>query len=295
MITSSGIFERVGHWHDEEWFALLYESMTGAAIDGLSMPTFPPAEVQIAMHGHANEVSVREAILFYQEVVRHARAAGRRISPEHTLLDFGTGWGRMLRPFMRDIPGSNIYACEPDSERVVLARQCNPYVNFIQSSYSPPLGLRSSTIDLIAAWSVFSHLSESAANEWILELTRILTPGGLMFITTQGTGFFDFCERLHAEKKQEGSLSHPWHETLVAQFPDPAEARRRYDSGEFVWKGWQGQQYGEAAISLNYVRSHWLRDLELVVFVDDSARLPQALIVLQRRDLSRSAAASPGD
>jgi hypothetical protein len=88
-------------WHLGEWFALLYESTSGAMADGLPMPSIPPTEVQTAINGHANEVSVREAILFYEEVVHYTRAAGRRISSEQSLLDFGTGWGRMLRPFMR--------------------------------------------------------------------------------------------------------------------------------------------------------------------------------------------------
>ncbi len=281
-MSSDGIFAQVKDWRDDEWFALLDESTSGASVGGLPMPTFPPADVQTAIHGTANEMSLPEAILLYGEVIRYADVAGRPVSSERTLLDFGTGWGRMLRPFMKDIPGSKIYGCEPNPERVVLARQCNPYVNFVQSDYLPPLQLRTASIDFVIAYSVFSHLNELATNAWIVEFTRILTSGGVMFVTTQGTAFFAFCERLHVEKQGLGVLPHPWQEALVRRFPDPAEARRRYERGEYVWAGEPANQYGEAAIPAEYVREHWLGDLELIAFVDDRRRLPQTLIVLRK-------------
>jgi hypothetical protein len=50
---------------------------------------------------------------------------------------------------------------------------------------SPPLALGEQSIDFVVAWSIFSHYSEAAYRAWLIELNRILRPGGYAFITFQ--------------------------------------------------------------------------------------------------------------
>jgi SAM-dependent methyltransferase len=258
------------------------------------MPTFPPEEMQRLIHGHAGVHSIR-AFKFYVEIRNYALFCERPLAAFRTLMDFGCGWGRILRPFMKDLPGSQLFGCEPDSLRIVTARQCNPYLNFIQSTYLPPLPLRSSSIDFIAAFSVFSHLDEFAANRWIEEFARILAPGGIAFLTTEGTSFFDFAERLKAEKKEKGALQSGWHEGIVRGFPNIEDVRSRHARGEFIFSPTKGvpptltAHYGEAAIPRSYVEANWCRTVfHLIDFVDDHRRLPQALIVVQKRNSFQS-------
>jgi SAM-dependent methyltransferase len=279
-IGADDLYERVKDYTDHQWFDLLRRSITGADVGGVPLPSFPSEDMQFVMHGHTNEVAVHEASLFYREVRQLGTACDRALSPERTLLDFGTGWGRMVRPFMKDIPGSRLYGVEPHPERIVAARECNPYVNFVQSNYQPPLPLASGSMDFITAWSVFSHLNEETGTRWIAELARLLRPGGLLFLTTQGTMFFEYIERLRAAEAAGDELAHPWQHGLLERFPDIDAARRLHEAGEFVFAG--EDSYGEAIVPKAYIRAHWCDGLELRAFVNDRARLPQALAVLQR-------------
>lgn len=248
------------------------------------MPSFPPEAVQSRTHGNANEVAVQDAFRFYREIKRYADACQRPLEPSRTLLDFGTGWGRVVRLFMKDLRGSDLYGCDPDSGRIVAARQHNPYVNFIQSRLSPPLPLRYQAFDYITSYSVFSHLNEFASKEWISELARMLKPRGMMCVTTQGSAFLDWCEQLVARVAAGETLTSPWQEALVAHFPDVEATRRRFIAGEYVFEGEPNAQYGDAVIPEEYVRSNWCDAFDLVDFVDDRDRSPQALIVLQKRE-----------
>src|SRR5690606_24492665 len=102
------------------------------------------------------------------------------------LLDFGTGWGRMLRPFMRDLPLDNIYGYESLSWFAQTARSLNPYVATIGGPATPPIPFATASFDLVTSWSVFSHLPEHLLRAWLEEFARILRPGGLVVFTAWG-------------------------------------------------------------------------------------------------------------
>ncbi|MBJ7968179.1 class I SAM-dependent methyltransferase, partial [Bacillus cereus] len=86
------------------------------------------------------------------------------------------------------------------------------------ASPQPPVEfIRDNSLDIIFAYSVFSHLSEETAENWIKEFSRILRPGGIFIATTQARYFLDFCQQFkeHPELIQTG-----WHKTLSQAFPD---------------------------------------------------------------------------
>lgn len=124
--SSRAIFDKFSPVKDDEWLASLAESVENPIVQGISMPSFPAPETQSAIHGHSGIHSLRETYRFYSEIKAYARFAGRPMTPERTLLDFGSGWGRIARFFMKDILPENLFGAEPHPERVVIARACNP-------------------------------------------------------------------------------------------------------------------------------------------------------------------------
>jgi SAM-dependent methyltransferase len=65
----------------------------------------------------------------------------------------------------------------------------------------PPLPFADNSLDLIYSMSVFTHLADTWS-AWLLELHRVLKPGGVLLVTLLGPG-------------NEGELGRPWDEDRV--------------------------------------------------------------------------------
>ena len=105
--------ERFGALSDADWCLLLARSIAEPVIDGVQFPGFPNEDLQRHVHGSFGANAVAEAADFYRFVKAHTyrtapAAIGKRI------LDFGSGWGRTIRPVMRDFEIAELYRFEPD-------------------------------------------------------------------------------------------------------------------------------------------------------------------------------------
>jgi phytanoyl-CoA hydroxylase len=150
---------------------------------------------------------------------------------------------------------------------------------------SGPTPFESNSFDLIYAYSVFSHLSESTHLDWIREFRRILRPGGVVVLTTQARRFITWTESLRARQQEDLSS---WERALRAAFPDTQGARQDYDAGRFVFAPTGGGEhrpssfYGEAAVPEAWLREHWgQQDFSLLTFFDDLNRCSEPCAVMQ--------------
>lgn len=284
---ASSVFDTFRDRSDDEWLSVLVSSLKVGEISGARMPVFPPEELQYEIHGHSGEVSLHEAHVFYREVKAYCAYAGRPIQPENHILDFGCGWGRVTRLFMKDVRPDNLYGVDSTSRFLLEARRCNPALNFLSCGLIPPLLMGPESFDTILSWSVFSHLDEFLAGHWIREFHRLLKPDGLLIITTQSRRFLSFCAEMRARRASGMRLEHGWYEACADSFTDEARANSHYEAGEFLHaasvKPPHAQaHYGEAIIPKNYVVRAWGHLFRLVEFLDNPVRLPQVMIVLQK-------------
>ncbi len=272
---------------DQEWLDILVSSLHIPEIEGVVMPGFPADDVQRGMHGHCGEVSLHEAHTFYREVKAYAAFTGRAMAAHRRLLDFGCGWGRTLRPFMKDIQPDNLFGTDSTSRFLTAARGCNPYLNFLACGVAPPTLLGAESLDYIISWSVFSHLDEFLAQRWIEEFSRLLKPGGLLMITTQSRRFIAFCAEQRMRRASGIRLEHGWYEACADSFTDESHENARYEAGHFLHAAPVARpnllsHYGEAIIPRGYIVKHWSPMFRLVEFLDNPARLPQVLVVMQK-------------
>lgn len=270
---------------ENRWLDILIHSTNKPSYRGFPLPGFPPDDLQVMTVGSSNESALREGFKFYRAVKDICSKHGMDLRPGMRLLDFGTGWGRYARIFLKDFRPENVVGVDVDSTFIETCRKTFPYCRFDTVPAFPPTALPAATFDLIIAYSVFSHLSEEAATAWIKEFARVLKPGGMIAVTTQGRSFLDYCASLRKSER----FDHPWHKHLARSFVDLPACKAAYDQGKFLFSPTGSGEirpstfYGEALIPPDFVEKHWATILDPLEFIDDRKLLPQALIVMRKR------------
>lgn len=226
-----------------EWFELVSKSYLSPPVSYKqnALPSFPPDTIQANTTGQSGLPTLVDAFVFYRDCIEAFEECGKPAVESSRILDFGVGWGRIARFFLRDMSIENIYGIDVAPELITICRDTFRSNNFTICPSHPPTGLPNQYFDFIVGYSVFSHLSEDTCMQWMEEFNRILAPGGIVAITTRGRPFFDFCEsqkengfqsvmrNLFGKKKPSGYL-----EALGGLFEDFDAARAKYDRGEFV-------------------------------------------------------------
>jgi SAM-dependent methyltransferase len=181
------------------------------------------------------------------------------------VLDFGCGAGRTLRHLVVDQTGAELWGCDIDEPSIEWLRQnMSPPLNVFTNAEVPPLDQPDGKFDLIYCVSVFTHLTRHWA-EWLLEMHRLLAPGGLLLATYMGRGFSQ--EIAHEE----------WDEDRV---------------GMMVLAPGQSWDKGGPMVfhSEWWIRSHWGRAFEVLSlseagFATADPDYGQGLAVLRRKDV----------
>lgn len=282
---NAGILQQCGQMTDEDWCDLIDRSAERKPTGGIELPGFPSDEMQRQIVGSAGAQALIEARRFYSLIRRYASKLGLKFSPEVTsVLDFGVGWGRMIRYFLKDVVAENLHGVDVAPQMVEICKNTIPDGTFALIEPAPPVHFASNSFDIVYAYSVFSHLAEGIHMKWVEEIARILKPGGILVATTQPRKFIEMCQYWRANKPE--SL---WHENLSKSFTDAEAAYRAYDRGQYLYSATGGGSldasfYGEALIPRAYVEREWTRHLAFRDFVDSSDYLYQAVIVMQKAE-----------
>jgi len=201
-------------------------------------------------------------------------------------LDFGVGWGRIARFFLREVPLENIYGLDVMEDFVKICRQTFRNDNFQLTKPFPPTLMPDEKFSFIVGYSVFSHLSEKSWASWLREFSRPLFPWGMVALTTRGRPFFDYCESLKG-KGHTGYL-----DALSKMFDDFSKARISYDQGEFVHSNRDGVNgggsmtadfYGETFIPEGYAMTAYSDLFILEKFLFDPTRQTHPILFFRKK------------
>lgn len=151
---------------------------------------------------------------------KHKNLEGKRI------LDWGCGPGRLIRHVPELLQyKSHVYATDYNEASIAWCKEHIANVAFNQNKLAAKLPYEDHFFDAIYGISIFTHLSEEMHFNWLEELKRILKPGGILFITTQGNNFkkkLSVSERNSFEKGElivRGNVKEG-HRTFSAFHPD---------------------------------------------------------------------------
>ena len=173
-------------------------------------------------------------------------------------LDFGCGAGRTLRQFLPEAEVAELWGVDIDRPSIDwLVEHLSPPLHAQQVGVHPPTRFADQSFDLAWAISVFTHLTDESL-PWLLELHRVLKPGGLLMASYMG-------RHNHAAFVDE-----EWDESRI---------------GMNVLRADQSWDIGGPMVLMSdwWVEAHWGRAFEVVDRIDNVQGQTWAL--LRRRDV----------
>jgi ubiquinone/menaquinone biosynthesis C-methylase UbiE len=279
------LHELFGDVENEFWFWMNTEGLRFSTRLRQFLPSMPDETIQCNFTGAAGDITLREAFQFYAFVKQYMQERGKLVAARENVLDFGCGWGRIIRFFLKDLEGSRLWGVDCYAAVLEAARQTNRWCRFEQIDPMPPM-LADSKFDLIYCFSVFSHVSEGAHERWLVEFHRLLKPGGMFFATTRGRDFIEYCARLRDEQRKQDLQ--PFLLGPAQSFLDTEKCLSDYDNGKFCYSAVGGggildkSFFGEAVIPKAYVLDRWTKHLKFVDYISDRSLCPQNIIIVEK-------------
>ena len=200
----------------------------------------------------------------------HIRDGGR-------LLDFGCGAGRMIRWFDDIVPRCEIWGVDISARHIMWCQNhLSPPFKFATVTTAPHLPFEDGYFDLIYCGSVFTHIAD-LADAWLLELKRIVKPGGRLYITVHDKHTLDLIVN-HPEKVYSDGLPvDSGFRNLLLSY-DRAE---KFMSRDFYMFSIGRALDSQVFYDIDYLYQHWGRSLN-VVSITPEAYGYQTAIVLKK-------------
>ncbi len=258
----------------ERWNAMLQASAEGAAAGtpDPSLPGFPPDDIQLRFNGRPAVKSLSQAFDLYRLTMRAFRENGTP-RPDSRFLDFGAGWGRVWRYFLREFAPEHMAAFDVNPKMADFWSQSMLGARLDVGTPFQPLPYWDGTFDLVVSNSVFSHLSLRLNMHSAGELRRIMRPGGVFVGTTFGLTHL----RLWRSWQEQPDSCNERQRKLASLSPDYGKEIDSFERGGFVYlpaNPTRPLDYENTAFSGEWIRANWSDWFELLDFIEDGTMQP---------------------
>lgn len=193
-------------------------------------------------------------------------------TPLNDYMDFGCASGRVLRHFHAQSNGIKVVGCDINRQHVDWCNEHLPLgISVFQNTSLPYLPLKDDSLDLITAFSVFTHI-EAFDTSWLKELERVLRPGGIAWVTIHG-------DRTWADIEP----SWPLHNALTTH-PDYVKYadQKTIPEDRLIYRWHSDQSYSANVFyTYEYIRKHWGRFFDVVDIFPASPHF-QDVVVLRK-------------
>jgi SAM-dependent methyltransferase len=190
--------------------------------------------------------------------------------PLRDYMDFGCASGRVIRHFDAQSSETKVYGCDINRKHVDWCNANLPKdLTVFQNTSLPHLPLPENSLDLITAFSVFTHI-ESFDTSWLMELKRVLRPGGIAWLTIHG-------DRTWAEIQPTWPLyapltTHPDYEAYKGTTEIPGD--------RLVFRWLSDTSYSANTFySYEYIRKHWGRFFDIEAIFPSSPPFQDVLVL----------------
>jgi len=272
-LSKNTVFELFNKKNDEFWFWIFSRGYFKNSVLREIIPVIPPEEIQLQYTGKSGDETINEAFFYYSFIKKSLEEMEYPLRPDSKVLDFGCGWGRIIRFFMKDVYLKNLYGTDCDETVVNICKSLNVNCNIDVNNIYPPTEYPDNNFDLIYSFSVFSHLSEESHKKWLSEFQRILKPNGVLIVTTRPREFILSCKDMRT--KDETKI--PFYaKGLIKTFVDTEKYLKEYDDGNYLYESVggggirDGSFYGETCIPEKYAEREWVKYFNKVKFVSQN-------------------------
>jgi SAM-dependent methyltransferase len=174
-------------------FGELFLTMPNARYPALSkaLPRMASADVQRAWTGADGLVLLQQTLSFTTVVTNKYRSQSPKELAAARVLDFGCGYGRIMRAMYYFCDPERLYGCDPWTDSLEHCRQDGMLGHFALSDYLPDRIPFDGKFDLLYAYSVFTHTSARATKRCLDVLVAACGPGGMIAITIRPAEYWN--------------------------------------------------------------------------------------------------------
>jgi hypothetical protein len=268
--------------NDGEWFDVQFAWRDSEERYGIALPALPSDEVQTSFNGLSGRQNLLQAFEFYKVAKKCIEGID-----QPRILDFGSGWGRVSRLFLRETKPGNLYLAETRDNAVQTLEATGNPCNIIHHHKFPPMSGVPTGLNLIYAYSVFSHLSENYFVVWMEYFLHMLKPGGHIVFTSRGRYFIEYLQTLRDGLDDLPANLTSYVRSLCEVLPTPARIDELYSKGKFQWYPLAGggselssEYWGEAFIPKRYLESNY--GPMLVSFAENTDHVDQSIVIIKK-------------
>ena len=204
-------------------------------------PSMASEEVQTNWTGTHGTALLSQSLAFMKTMAYgYSSITGKGIE-RAVVLDYGCGWGRLIRLLYKLVPINNIYGVDPWDESINICIRHGVKGNLAISEYVPHSLPFQQKFDLIYAFSVFTHLSKNTIRIVLNTLRKYVYEDGLLVLTIRPKEYW----HVHAN----GSIA--------------PEMIRQHDKSGFAFKPHNRAPingditYGDTSMTLSYIKENF--------------------------------------
>lgn len=214
------------------------------------LPKLVDTDIQKLYNGRANLDLLPSSVSFIESICNAYTSTYLKAFPVGgKVLDYGFGWGRLLRMCCWLTNPGDIYGVDPQQKSIDICKSCNVQGTLELCDEVPAsLPFENNFFDLIFSFSVFTHLSFPAADAILKTLRRYISDNGMLVITIRPIEFW-----------------HYWMSTRNITESDYKHVLEQYRTKGFGFvplkKGWEAVNgsvhFGTTLISLDFIQRTW--------------------------------------
>lgn len=158
--------------------------------------SIPPVDLRIHRYlGPAPEAYLATGKMYVEKMVDILGTSGVSVEAGKRVLDFGCGDGMMVRHLREIAESGEVWGVDINGTEMIWCQQhLSPPFKFATTTSFPHLPFEDGYFDLIYSFSVFTHICD-LAEAWLLELRRILRPGGVLYLTVHDNHTIDYLNK----------------------------------------------------------------------------------------------------